>query len=213
MGSAADTIINAIYETEGRQEEVKAKQKDEERAEQENVSGEEIEIERVQSDEIVKGYGDVNKVSGEEIKVIGVHKSLDQKSKTGVVYPVPQFSHIHKFLDQKNNTGVKYGEENVEKHVLGHSEGESDSDPEEFIEEDIRANAVDIENSIAVDQDLEELCNITNDNEVEHTSDEACILRSAIGKLEGLCNIPNDNEVELSNIPDDNEVEPTSLSL
>merc|ERR1712181_20983 len=44
--SAADTIINAIYETEGRQEEVKAKQKDEERAEQENVSGEEIEIER-----------------------------------------------------------------------------------------------------------------------------------------------------------------------
>merc|ERR1712181_117489 len=140
MGSAADTIINAIYETEGRQEEVKAKQKDEERAEQENVSGEEIEIERVQSDEIVKGYGDVNKVSEEEIKVIGVHKFLDQKSKTGVVYPVPQFSHIHKFLDKKNSMGVKYEEENVEKHVLGHSEGErdeeSDSDPEEFIEED-----------------------------------------------------------------------------
>merc|ERR1719234_2644600 len=128
--------------------------------------------------------------------------------------------------------GVKY----EEKHVLGHSEGqsdkESDSDPEEFIEEDVAAIAV------------EELCDIPDLTEVERTSEETCILRSAICKLEDLCNIPNDNEVEptsedtkqeelrraiyekekemmdeilkkanleeLSNIPNHNEVESTS---
>merc|ERR1712172_423410 len=42
------------------------------------------------------------------------------------------------------------------------------------------------------------------------TSEETCILSSAIGKLEELCTIPNDNEVEICNIPNDNEVQPTS---
>merc|ERR1712172_311759 len=54
------------------------------------------------------------------------------------------------------------------------------------------------------------LCDIPDLTEVERTSEETCILSSAIGKLEELCTIPNDNEVEICNIPNDNEVQPTS---
>merc|ERR1712032_1152910 len=55
---ATKTFINDIYEAEGRQEEVKAKQKDETRTEQETdkVSGEEIKVRRNWSDKIEEGY-------------------------------------------------------------------------------------------------------------------------------------------------------------
>merc|ERR1719397_2050602 len=88
---------------------------------------------------------------------------------------------------------VKYGDSEGNKVLSERSSKSIESDESyKFIEEDIiGANAVDIENNIEVDKEgvrclanLEELCNIPNDNEVEPTSEETCILSSAIGRDE-----------------------------
>merc|ERR1712172_278444 len=121
---------------------------------------------------------------------------------------------------------------------LSEVEPNTEETKQEVIEEDIGANAVDIENDIeTVDQeggrypaDLDQPCNIPNDNEVEPNSEETKqeeLARVIYEKEPSSCDedaveIENDIDVgqeggrcqgnleKNSNIPNDNENEPTS---